>query len=97
MKSPVTDRAYTQVDEPRQALVEVGTIELTEAVHTDDRKMLLESSPEVEGAQSRVTCDGEAGESTPGDDEVDGLWHRAWVLLEPQEECGHRVSRILTE
>jgi hypothetical protein len=40
---------------PRYASVEDGTIELVEAAHTDDRRIMLGSSPEIEeGAQARI-------------------------------------------
>jgi hypothetical protein len=38
--------AYTQVEGPCKALVQIRLLELTEVVHTDDRKMRLGPSPE---------------------------------------------------
>jgi hypothetical protein len=45
----VRDDAYTWVDGPREVSVEVGTVEPTEAANTDDRKVKLGLSLEVEG------------------------------------------------
>jgi hypothetical protein len=55
------------MDEPRDASVEEMTFKLAEVAHTDDRRMMMGSSPEiVEGSQTRIPGDGRAVETAPG-------------------------------